>query len=594
MVKYSEIEIGKIAEFINGFAFKPTDRKQEGKKIIRIQNLTNPNAEYNLTNRTVPDKYNVKNGDILVSWSATIDVFEWTGGEALLNQHIFKVNFNHDLIYKGFFIYALRSTINDLTKKAHGSTMKHVTKGDFEEHKIPLPILLDQIKIATLLKTIEDLIEKRKDSISFLDTLLENTFLEMFGNPVTNSKGWLKSNLSDLCYFENGDRSSNYPNKADFVNDGIIFLSSREIVDFRFQPSNSLFISEEKFNSLSRGHCKPGDVIMTLRGNGVGQCCIFESDYLNGFVNAQMIILRCNDQLNNRFFVELIRNKRMFQHLLKLSSGSAQPQMTAASLKSLQIIVPPINLQQKFSVFIEKTNLLRLKFDQNLIELQNLYNSLSQRFFKGELDLSNIDVNHLLPKIGNNADLQVIAKLDENKEYKKLSNEDLENLLNVRKVVNTPKEAFEFIEQQKQVTGLGDKIFIEHNTKFGPVFETITYSDVANWIRTIFKDNHFNTEMLLRLCEEEKGVYIHYFTSKEWKENPAIDKLLDMKSIVFSALEDPSKTGKEANPEQLQLEQVFYDGEKQNFDLKLREQDFDFIQHLTPKERSGIYFKLKV
>jgi type I restriction enzyme S subunit len=106
-MSYPSVAISEVANFINGFAFKPEDWGASGLPIIRIQNLTDPNKPYNLTERKVPPKYLVINGDILVSWSATIDVFEWSQGDALLNQHIFKVDFDHERVDKQYFKVAL-------------------------------------------------------------------------------------------------------------------------------------------------------------------------------------------------------------------------------------------------------------------------------------------------------------------------------------------------------------------------------------------------------------------------------------------------------------------------------------------------------
>lgn len=90
---WQEKKLGDIATFINGKAFKPSDWSNEGLPIIRIQNLTNSINDIHYYNGNIEDKYRITTGDILISWSATIDVFEWLNGDAVLNQHIFKVVF---------------------------------------------------------------------------------------------------------------------------------------------------------------------------------------------------------------------------------------------------------------------------------------------------------------------------------------------------------------------------------------------------------------------------------------------------------------------------------------------------------------------
>lgn len=142
--------LGELAEFINGAAFKPADWHGEGTPIIRIQNLTNPEKAPNLTRRVLPAKYVVEAGDILLSWSATLDVFEWRGRTAWLNQHIFKIASIRDDIDKRYFRFLLKNEIEALKRSEHlhGSTMMHINRGPFMAHPVPVPPLSMQKSIA--------------------------------------------------------------------------------------------------------------------------------------------------------------------------------------------------------------------------------------------------------------------------------------------------------------------------------------------------------------------------------------------------------------------------------------------------------------
>ena len=133
--------MGKIADYINGFAFKPTDWKKSGKKIIRIKNLTGTSKEYNFTDRTdIPEKYLIKSGELLISWSATIGFYIWNNEDAYLNQHIFKVTCS-DVILKKYLYFMGKMISTKIIEQVHGNTMQHITKGRFESIKIPLPSL---------------------------------------------------------------------------------------------------------------------------------------------------------------------------------------------------------------------------------------------------------------------------------------------------------------------------------------------------------------------------------------------------------------------------------------------------------------------
>lgn len=131
------MRLGDIATYINGYTFKPEQWSSSGKKIIRIQNLNNKNAEYNYFNGDIDEKYIVKKGDILISWSASIGVYEWELDDSLLNQHIFKVNFDKININKKYFRFIVGLALERAIQYMHGSTMKHITKKYFDNIVIP-------------------------------------------------------------------------------------------------------------------------------------------------------------------------------------------------------------------------------------------------------------------------------------------------------------------------------------------------------------------------------------------------------------------------------------------------------------------------
>ncbi len=120
------VAIGETGEYINGFAFKPSHRESNGLPIVRIQNLTNESKPLNCTTREVHPDYRIDSGDMLMSWSATLDVFVWRRGPALVNQHIFKVVPNEHVISRDLLFYWLKIAIQQLqeSEHLHGSTMR--------------------------------------------------------------------------------------------------------------------------------------------------------------------------------------------------------------------------------------------------------------------------------------------------------------------------------------------------------------------------------------------------------------------------------------------------------------------------------------
>lgn len=148
------MSIGETGDYINGFAFKPSHRAPTGLPIVRIQNLTDESKPLNTTKLDVPPHCKIDSGDMLVSWSATLDVFVWRRGPALVNQHIFKVVPDERVISKELLFHWLKRAIQQLqeTEHLHGSTMMHINRGPFMAHLVPLPPSAEQIRIVAKLE----------------------------------------------------------------------------------------------------------------------------------------------------------------------------------------------------------------------------------------------------------------------------------------------------------------------------------------------------------------------------------------------------------------------------------------------------------
>jgi len=144
--------VGSLSNLINGKAFKPSDWTTEGLPIVRIQNLNTPTSPFNRYDGEVDEAFHLHGGELLFAWSGTpgtsFGAHIWYGGEALLNQHIFKMEFSEENIDKNYFRLALNQRVLELIGLAHGSAgLQHVTRGVFEATLIPIPPLFEQARI---------------------------------------------------------------------------------------------------------------------------------------------------------------------------------------------------------------------------------------------------------------------------------------------------------------------------------------------------------------------------------------------------------------------------------------------------------------
>ena len=196
--------LGDVATYVNGYAFKPSDWSDIGIPIIRIQDLTGNSYQANRYNGEYDKRYEIHDGDVLISWSASLGVYVWTGEKAVLNQHIFKVVFNKLEVDKSFFVHQVRNILENSVSQAHGATMKHLTKPVFDALPFNLPSVVEQQRISSVLDKLTNLISLRKQQLAKLDELVKARFVEMFGDIIQNTKNWTIQPLGTLCDISRG------------------------------------------------------------------------------------------------------------------------------------------------------------------------------------------------------------------------------------------------------------------------------------------------------------------------------------------------------------------------------------------------------
>jgi type I restriction enzyme, S subunit len=208
--------LGELAEYVNGRAFKPEDWADAGLPIVRIQNLNDPTKPFNYYSGTFAEKHKIDSGDVLLSWSGTpgtsFGCFIWERGEALLNQHIFKVKVNKDLVLREYFVHATNSRLDEMIDLAHGAAgLRHVTKAKLETIELPVPPIEAQRRIVARIKEcmerVEE-IEELKDASRIQQQYLSASLIESELHPGrTGDKGWMARTVGQLVTTVRNGRS---------------------------------------------------------------------------------------------------------------------------------------------------------------------------------------------------------------------------------------------------------------------------------------------------------------------------------------------------------------------------------------------------
>lgn len=343
------IKLGDVATYINGYAFKPKDRGNVGLPIIRIQDLTGNAYDLGFYEGDYPKKIEINDGDILISWSASLGVYVWNRGRALLNQHIFKVEFDKAEIDKKYFVYAVRQKLDDIEMKTHGATMKHIVKKDFDATQIPYPSLKEQVEIATNLDKVSKVIEFRKKELQLLDDLIKARFVEMFGTLDNPADEFEKATLKELC---NKITDGKHGGCTSEEGTQRYFVGAREIYDDEVHYDTAPEINVEEFEKdYKRCNIEIGDFLIVNTGATIGKSAItFDERTEHTLLQKSVALLKVKkDKLNPVFLKWCYRvNTRMYM----VESASAQPNLLLSKIKGTVIYVPSIALQNQFADFV--------------------------------------------------------------------------------------------------------------------------------------------------------------------------------------------------------------------------------------------------
>lgn len=372
--------LGEVASFINGYAFKPEQWTSSGTPIVRIQNLNNPDAPFNYYDGEVPDKVKIKDGDLLISWSASLGAYIWQGGDAFLNQHIFKVEFDKLDIDKIYLKYAVISKLNMMAGLVHGATMKHIVKKDFDNTCIPYPPINEQKDIVSELDKINELISLKKEQLKDYDNLAQSIFFDMFGDPVENEKGWIVKSIEEICSSIVRGPFGSALKKEFFVKpDSTTYkIYEQKHAIQKDATIGSYYVTEDKFKELSRFEVKPNDIIMSCSGT-IGELYRIPSTAEKGLMNQALLKFTLSEDIHYQYFLYLMEYiKKDFT----VRGTGLQNIGSVKIIKKMSFGLPPLSLQQEFANRIEAIEKQKNHLNTTLKDLETLLASRMQHWFE--------------------------------------------------------------------------------------------------------------------------------------------------------------------------------------------------------------------
>ena len=349
--KFDLIEIGELAELVNGRAFKPNDwepKEKGGLPISRIQNLNNHTAEFNYYSGQVVEKLIIQPNDLLFSWSGSrgtsFGAHIWHGGEAILNQHIFKVKYDDAKILKKYFLYALNKSVEEVEQNLHGGVgLVHITKGNLERIKIPLPPLSIQQEIVTEIEAYQKVIDGARQVV------------ENYKPRITIDPDWEMVELGEFIKIQTGGTPSKSNDK--FWEGDIPWVSPKDMKsDFIGDAEDH--VSIEAIRDSSTKIVESGSILIVVRSGILKHTMPVALTTKPVSFNQDIISIQPNNELIAGYLFYYLKSTSDLHIREGIKPGVTVQSFHNGYFKQIQIPLPPLEIQQQIVAQIEREQAL--------------------------------------------------------------------------------------------------------------------------------------------------------------------------------------------------------------------------------------------
>ena len=376
------VRLGDLYSISKGKKVEELEIKHDAAiRYIQIEDLRNNN---NLKYCLDTDKYvKVTENDIIIAWDGANAGTIGYGLKGAIGSTLAALKTDSQDIYPKYIGYYLSSKSQYLRDTCTGATIPHIQRSILESIKIPLLSLEEQIKVSNILDQAQELIDKRKAQIEALDELIQSVFYEMFGDPGLNSKGWETGRISDIIVKTQYGTST----KANETEGEYAVLRMNNITysgnwDFKSLKYVDLDEKDRKKYLVYKGE------VLFNRTNSkelVGKTAVYKREEPMAYA-GYLVKATPNNRANGQFIASYMNTKYTKSLLFNMAKNIVgMANINAEEFKNIKVYIPPIEIQNQFAEIVESIEKQKELLNESLVELENNFNSLVQRAFKGEL-----------------------------------------------------------------------------------------------------------------------------------------------------------------------------------------------------------------
>ncbi len=338
--------------------------------MVRIRDVMNGRTETYFKG-SYPKEYIIHKGDFLVGMDGEFNIAPWKSDDALLNQRVCRVKSNQSGVSSKFLFWFLKKELKRIEDETPFVTVKHLSAKRLKQVRLEVPPIAEQEKIVAELDCLSGIIEKKKQQLEELDKLAQSIFYDMFGDPITNERGWELRKLKDVAEIVGG--STPKTNVEEYWNGQNPWVAPAELHQNHYISSTERGISNEAAKGLTL--LPVGTVLLSSRAP-IGKVSITTIPmYCNqGFKNVV-----CSNALNNEYVYHLLLNKT--EYLNSLGTGATFKEISKKTTESIAIAVPPIELQEAFAAQSRAIEKQKELVKRSIVETKTLFNSRMDYWF---------------------------------------------------------------------------------------------------------------------------------------------------------------------------------------------------------------------
>jgi type I restriction enzyme S subunit len=321
-------------------------------------------------------------GTILYTIFATLGEVSILNIEAATNQAIAGIKLVDENVYNDFLYYYLVSKKEEVNNRGRGVAQNNINLSMLKNIEIEMPNLEKQRKIANVLDKVNKIINKRQQQLKKIDELVKSRFIEMFGDPVTNSYNLPIVSLGELSELITKGASPSWQGFS-YIDDRTqtLFITSENVREGYIDLSFPKYIEDGFNDKQKRSVIHKGDFLINIVGASIGRAAQFNLD-CKANMNQAAALVRINDKRIKDNYLLIYLNSEKAQRMYDLmKSDTGRANLSLKDISDLSILLPPIAQQEKFEKFFTLTNKSKLEIQKSLDKLEILKKSLMQQYF---------------------------------------------------------------------------------------------------------------------------------------------------------------------------------------------------------------------